>query len=172
MATERSALVIQKQLKQLSEKPVEGFTVGLVDESNIYKWNVTVVGPPDTLYSGGLFKAKMSFPANYPACPPTFKFTPGMWHPNVDLDGTVCISLLLHSISNDRPSSSCEYWSPNHTVESVFLSIISMLSTPSDDYPANYSAAIQWHMDRVAFVGKVKESLKKSQEVEEKEKKQ
>jgi ubiquitin-conjugating enzyme E2 G1 len=33
----------------LSRKPVEGFSAGLVDDSNIFEWNVTIIGPPDTL---------------------------------------------------------------------------------------------------------------------------
>ena len=33
----------------LSRRPVEGFSAGLVDDSNIFEWNVTIIGPPDTL---------------------------------------------------------------------------------------------------------------------------
>lgn len=31
---------------------------------------------------GGLFKAKLSFPPDYPYMPPTMRFTSEMWHPN------------------------------------------------------------------------------------------
>lgn len=167
MATlQQSALVIQKQLDQLIDSPVEGFTVGLVDESNIYEWNVTVVGPPNTPYSAGLFKAIMSFPTDYPVKPPSFKFTTEIWHPNVYPDGRVCISTLRLHINNKGP---CERWSPNHTAESVLLSIISMLSAPSDDSPANYTAALQWNMDKELFINHVKASMNKSQAQEKEE---
>ena len=34
---------------ELTKNPVEGFSAGLVDDSNIFEWQVTIIGPPDTL---------------------------------------------------------------------------------------------------------------------------
>lgn len=34
---------------------------------------------------GGLFKARLSFPQDYPYMPPTMRFTSDMWHPNSKL---------------------------------------------------------------------------------------
>lgn len=33
---------------ELTKNPVEGFSAGLVDDSNIFEWQVTIMGPPDT----------------------------------------------------------------------------------------------------------------------------
>jgi hypothetical protein len=33
----------------LTKNPVEGFSAGLVDDSNLFEWQITVIGPPDTL---------------------------------------------------------------------------------------------------------------------------
>lgn len=33
----------------LSKCPVDGFSAGLVDENNIYDWDIMIIGPPDTL---------------------------------------------------------------------------------------------------------------------------
>jgi hypothetical protein len=33
----------------LSKNPVDGFSAGLVDDSNVFEWQVTIIGPPDTL---------------------------------------------------------------------------------------------------------------------------
>jgi ubiquitin-conjugating enzyme E2 G1 len=33
----------------LSKHPVDGFSAGLVDDSNVFEWQVTIIGPPDTL---------------------------------------------------------------------------------------------------------------------------
>ena len=33
----------------LTRNPVDGFSAGLVDDTNIFEWAVTVIGPPDTL---------------------------------------------------------------------------------------------------------------------------
>ncbi len=44
----QAALLLRKQLQQLKKHPVDGFSAGLVDDSNIFEWEVLIVGPPDT----------------------------------------------------------------------------------------------------------------------------
>jgi hypothetical protein len=34
---------------ELTKNPVDGFSAGLVDDSNIFEWQLTIIGPPDTL---------------------------------------------------------------------------------------------------------------------------
>lgn len=36
-------------LSELNKNPVEGFSAGLVDDDDIYQWEVVVIGPQDTL---------------------------------------------------------------------------------------------------------------------------
>ena len=36
-------------LAELTKHPVDGFSAGLVDESNLFEWQITIMGPPDTL---------------------------------------------------------------------------------------------------------------------------
>ncbi|GKF55824.1 ubiquitin-conjugating enzyme E2 7, partial [Tanacetum coccineum] len=68
-----------------------------------------------------------------------------VWHPNVYLDGNVRISI-LHPPGEDPYGyeTAMEWWNPVHTVESIVLSIISMLSNPNDEAPANVDAAKMW----------------------------
>ena len=70
-----------KQLAELSKNPNESFSVGM-DGENIFKWNVLVVGPPDSMYEGGFFKSVLEFPNDFPNSPPVMTFTSTMWHPN------------------------------------------------------------------------------------------
>lgn len=35
---------------ELNRNPPEGVSVGLVDDDNIFEWELLIVGPPDTLY--------------------------------------------------------------------------------------------------------------------------
>lgn len=165
MADTQASLLLRKQLKDLSRRPVEGFSAGLVDDSNIFEWNVTIIGPPDTLYEGGVFNAIMSFPTNYPNSPPTVRFTSDMWHPNVYPDGRVCISI-LHAPGDDPNGYelASERWSPVHTVETILLSIIAMLSSPNDESPANIDAAKEWRGSREDFRRKVSRIVRRSQE--------
>jgi len=153
------------RVAELSRNPIEGFSAGLVDDCNVFEWQVTVMGPPETLYEGGFFTCNMSFPTDYPNKPPNVRFISEMWHPNVYADGRVCISI-LHNPGEDPHGyeDAGERWSPVQTVETIMLSIISMLSDPNDQSPANIDAAKEWREDYPAFKKRVAKCVRKSQE--------
>jgi ubiquitin-conjugating enzyme E2 G1 len=166
MPEDCSALLLRKQLRDLSKNPVEGFSAGLVDDGNMYEWEIVILGPPETFYEGGFFKARLSFPKDYPLMPPRMRFISEMWHPNVYPDGTVCISI-LHEPGEDKYGyeQAGERWLPIHTVETIMLSVISMLSSPNDESPANIQAAKEWREERELFKKKVQRIVRNSQEV-------
>merc|ERR1712008_282424 len=101
-------------------------------------WEIMIMGPPDTHYEGGFFKASMKFPQDYPNMPPTLKITSDFWHPNVYPDGRVCISILI--------------------------STISMLASPNLDSPANLDAAKEMRETPDVFKKKVGKCVRRSQE--------
>lgn len=162
----QATLLLARQLRDLNKKPVEGFSAGLTDESNLFEWDVFIVGPQDTLYEGGFFNAKLSFPKDYPMMPPTMRFTSPMWHPNVYPDGRVCISI-LHPPGDDEfgYESADVRWSPVHTVETILISVISMLSSPNDESPANLDAAKEWRDHRDQFKKRVNDIVRRSQDM-------
>lgn len=53
-------------------------------------------------------------------------------------------------------------WLPIHTVESIVLSVISMLSDPNDESPANIEAAKEWREDYKAFSRRVKRLVRET----------
>lgn len=63
----------------------------------------------------------------------------------VDKEGNVCISI-LHDPGDDRwgYEKPEERWLPVHTVETILLSVISMLADPNHDSPANVDAAVRF----------------------------
>ena len=87
----------------------------------------------------------MRFPAEYPNKPPVMQFTtPNFWHPNVYPDGTVCISI-LHEAKEDafnQQEQMSEKWRPILGVESILVSVVSMLSDPNFESPANIDASV------------------------------
>ncbi|KAK9504977.1 hypothetical protein O3M35_009139 [Rhynocoris fuscipes] len=133
------------EYKSLQEEPIEGFQVKLVNDECLFEWEVAIFGPPDTLYEGGYFKARMKFPADYPYSPPTIKFLSKVWHPNVYQSGDLCISILHPPI--DDPQSGempCERWNPTQTVRTILLSVISLLNEPNTFSPANVDASVMY----------------------------
>lgn len=97
---------------------------------DIFRWEVIIIGPPETAYEGfvyyrsaflflgGYFKARLTFPKDYPMKPPKLTFISKMWHPNVHSNGDVCISI-LHEPGDDKYGyeKASERWLPIHTVE-------------------------------------------------------
>ena len=41
--------ILYSFLPELNKNPVEGFSAGLIDDDDIYKWEVVIIGPQDTL---------------------------------------------------------------------------------------------------------------------------
>ena len=161
-----AAELLRRQYIDLARNPPDGISVGLGDDENIFKWDLMIVGPPDTLYEGGFFQAKLEFPNDFPNAPPTMTFVTSIWHPNVYEDGKVCISI-LHPPGDDafnEQETADVRWRPILGVESIIISVISMLSDPNDDSPANVDAAVMWRNDRTEFKRRVRDIVRRSQE--------
>uniref|UniRef100_A0A3Q1C6V9 E2 ubiquitin-conjugating enzyme n=1 Tax=Amphiprion ocellaris TaxID=80972 RepID=A0A3Q1C6V9_AMPOC len=142
-ASSQKALMLE--MKSLQEEPVEGFKITLVDEADLYNWEVAIFGPPNTHYEGGYFKARIKFPIDYPYSPPAFRFLTKMWHPNIYENGDVCISILHPPVddpqSGELPS---ERWNPTQNVRTILLSVISLLNEPNTFSPANVDASVMY----------------------------
>ena len=77
--------------------------------------------------------------------------------------GDVCISI-LHPPGADpnQYESITERWSPVQSVEKILLSVVSMLSEPNDESPANVDAAKMWRTDKDAYAKRVKRTVELS----------
>ena len=114
------------------------------NENNFLIWNFKLIGPPDTIFDGGIFNGVIKFPKEYPNRPPEVKFVDGFYHPNVYKDGKVCISILHEGEDQFGYEDSSERWNPSHSVSSIMISIISMLLDPNLESPANIDAGVLW----------------------------
>ncbi|ODV90223.1 hypothetical protein CANCADRAFT_103067 [Tortispora caseinolytica NRRL Y-17796] len=164
MAGSVSGALLRRQFQDLNKNGIPGISAGL-RKDNLYDWEVLMVGPEDTVYEGGLFRARMRFPSDYPNMPPVLKFISPMWHPNVFPDGVVCISI-LHSPGEDEHGleDAGERWLPVHTAETILLSVMAMLSSPNLDSPANVDATKQYRDDYQAYKKRVREIVRRSVE--------
>lgn len=70
----------------------------------------------------------------------------------VDKNGDVCISI-LHEPGEDKYGYEKpeERWLPIHTVETIMISVISMLADPNGDSPANVDAAVSLPICKLCF---------------------
>jgi ubiquitin-conjugating enzyme E2 G2 len=154
---------LMQEYKQLTENPPEGIIAGPMNEDDFFTWEALIIGPSGTDYEGGLFRALLTFPGDYPLNPPKMKFTTPLWHPNIYPNGEVCISI-LHAPGEDpmQYESSSERWSPVQSIEKILISVVSMLSEPNDQSPANIDAAKMWRENRALFKRKVADNVLQS----------
>ncbi|KAJ5573699.1 ubiquitin-conjugating enzyme/RWD-like protein [Penicillium hispanicum] len=134
---------------------------------DIFKWEIAlIVLNQDSMFYGGYFKATMSFPRNYPYSPPEFRFTQPIYHPNIYPDGKLCISI-LHPPGDDEMSGelAAERWSPAQRVESVLISILSLLDDAEVSSPANVDAAVMLRNNPTKYRSIVQSNVEKSREL-------
>lgn len=150
--------ILQRMYRDLQKNPCPYFSCGLID-NDVFKWRVTIIGQPGTVIADSFLPAEITFPVEFPNMPPKMKFNCPMWHPNINKDGRVCISI-LHEPGVDRFNEQeleRERWLPIHTVETIVISVISMLGDPNPQSPENVEANRDFMNDKPLFWKKFKE---------------
>jgi ubiquitin-conjugating enzyme E2 C len=89
------------------------------NDADLLNWTATIDGPSETPYAGLIFKLAFSFPNTYPLTAPTVTFKTPIFHPNIDFSGRICLDILK------------EKWSAIYNVQSVLLSLQSLLGEPN-----------------------------------------
>jgi ubiquitin-conjugating enzyme E2 G1 len=137
---------LQSELKQYNADPNYFYSIEPSVDS-FFIWNVLLIGPPDSPFEGGIFKCQFEFSMEYPIKPPKFKFISHLPHPNIYTDGRVCISILHEGEDVYGYEQISERWNPSHSVNSVLMSVLSMLSNPNFESPANVDMSVLWRDD-------------------------
>lgn len=64
----------------------------------------------------------------FPMDPPLIKFISSIFHPNVSNNGSICVDFLKGQLG---------MWSPIHGFDTIFYSILTLLTDPNPDSPLN-----------------------------------
>lgn len=129
---------INKELLELQNDPPLNCSAGSIGD-DLFKWEATIIGPPDSCYEGGVFKLSIEFPENYPFKPPKVAFMTRIYHPNINRSGSICLDILNKN------------WSPALTASKLLLSISSLLTDPNPDDPLDVRAANQYKDNKELF---------------------
>uniref|UniRef100_A0A3P9H657 E2 ubiquitin-conjugating enzyme n=1 Tax=Oryzias latipes TaxID=8090 RepID=A0A3P9H657_ORYLA len=130
-----SAKRIQKELADITLDPPPNCSAGPKDD-NIYEWRSTILGPPGSVYEGGVFFLDIAFSPDYPFKPPKVTFRTRIYHCNINSQGVICLDILKDN------------WSPALTISKVLLSICSLLTDCNPADPLVGSIATQYTTNR------------------------
>lgn len=147
MAAAHKRLAIEYK-KLLKDNPA-GIIVA-PNQADSLQWNCMILGPEKTIWDGARICMTMSFTTEYPMKPPIVRFRNKMYHPNIYADGSICIDILQSQ------------WSPCMNMQSVLISIQSLLTDPNPSSPANSDAASNYQRNREGYNEQVKKCVAES----------
>jgi ubiquitin-conjugating enzyme E2 M len=133
------------EIRVLNELPgVEGTEHGV--DGCVVKWpsmkelgNIEIyVTPNDGRWQDCKFDFRCTIPNDYPDAPPKLKLvteTSRVYHPNIDYQGNVCISILKVINSNN------EGWKAVNGIATLLFGLVTLFHDPNPDDPLNHTAA-------------------------------
>merc|ERR1711913_178848 len=107
-----------------------------------------IIYPDEGFYRNGQFTFSFKIGAAYPHEPPKVKFETKVYHPNIDLDGNVCLNILR------------EDWKPVLTINSIIYGLQYLFLEPNPEDPLNKEAAEVLQTNRRLFESNVQKSMK------------
>ncbi|RYH26039.1 ubiquitin-conjugating enzyme E2 [archaeon] len=114
--------------------------------NDLTKFTVTV-SPDSGFWSGAKFVFYFTIPALYPHEPPKVVCRTKIYHPNINLEGAVCLNILR------------DEWKPVLDINAVIYGLIYLFYEPNPDDPLNREAADLFRSDRAQFGRVVKRTL-------------
>lgn len=126
-----SAKRIQKELADITLDPPPNCSAGPKGD-NLYEWVSTILGPPGSVYEGGVFFLDINFTQDYPFKPPKVTFRTRIYHCNINGQGGICLDVLKDN------------WSPALTISKILLSICALLTDCNPNDPLVGSIAQQY----------------------------
>jgi len=106
------------------------------------------VTPEEGYWRGAQYRFTFTIPPLYPHEAPKVKCDTRIFHPNIDLQGNVCLNILR------------EEWKPVLSISSVIYGVLYLFSEPNPNDPLNQEAAKLLRDNQSDFDRTVKKTLK------------
>ena len=145
--TSPGELRLKKDLAEL-DLPVHA-SVNFPEKDKIMKFEVFVDLTKEQCYwKGGKYKFTVSVSNNYPHEPPKCHCETQIYHPNIDMQGNVCLNILRAD------------WKPVLGMNTVILGLIFLFIEPNPDDPLNHEAAQLMRTNEYQFREKVTKTMR------------
>ncbi|RZF32179.1 hypothetical protein LSTR_LSTR004042 [Laodelphax striatellus] len=130
---------LQKEYQELESGKVKDFqNLNLLD-TNFLKWQGNIL-PSKAPYNKAAFTIEIKFTADYPFVPPRLRFITKIYHPNVDMNGLVCLPII-----------SVDHWKPVTKVEDIVLSLLDIINNPQPESALRLDLAREYTNDYKRF---------------------
>ncbi|XP_014205315.1 NEDD8-conjugating enzyme UBE2F-like isoform X2 [Copidosoma floridanum] len=117
----------------------------------LYEFTLTIE-PDEGYWAGGRFHFQIYIPEEYNMLPPTVKCLTKLWHPNINEDGEVCLSILRQNSIDGMG------WAPTRKLKDIVWGLNSLFTDLLNfDDPLNKDAADLFSKNKELFSIKVKE---------------
>ncbi|RMX72331.1 hypothetical protein D0869_14726 [Hortaea werneckii] len=136
-------LRVQKDLSELALPAT--MSTHFPNPDDILNFTLTLQ-PDEGLYKSGLFTFTFSISQSFPHEPPKVKCKEKIYHPNIDLEGNVCLNILR------------EDWKPVLNLNAVVVGLQFLFLEPNASDPLNKEAANDLMTDRDRFRRNVRTS--------------
>lgn len=117
------------------------------DPKDLMNFSVTIV-PDEGLWRGAAFKFVFLIKNLYPHDAPKVKCETLIYHPNIDLEGNVCLNILR------------EDWKPILCISAVIYGLLHLLLEPNANDPLNQEAAETLRSNPGEFSRRVAQTLR------------
>ncbi|XP_011294291.1 nedd8-conjugating enzyme UbcE2M [Musca domestica] len=107
-----------------------------------------IICPDEGFYKGGRFVFNFRVGPNYPHEAPKVKCETQVYHPNIDLEGNVCLNILR------------EDWNPVLTISSIVYGLQYLFLEPNPEDPLNKEAADVLQTNRRLFEHNVSKAMR------------
>ena len=137
---------LKREFDALQNDPILslGCTVGL-ENKDIFHWKISLAGPVDTPYAGGMFFLTAAFSEDYPEKKPEVRFINKIYHLNVSpTNGHICISTLNE-------------WKPKTPMVDVISAIFALFYDQNPKSPYSGEMAREYEHERNKFNQKARE---------------
>ncbi|KAI9099736.1 ubiquitin-conjugating enzyme/RWD-like protein [Phlyctochytrium arcticum] len=143
--TTAAQIRLQKDLAELDKLP-NTMTMTFPDPNDVFNFELTI-RPDEGFYKGGVFRFSFKINTSYPHEPPKVLCTQKIYHPNIDLQGNVCLNILR------------EDWKPVLNISAVMVGLQYLFLEPNADDPLNKEAAEVLRSNRAVFQTNVSRAM-------------
>ena len=128
-----------------------GCSFGLEVENNFNVWKVSMLGPQNTPYAGGVFTIKVYFPQEYPNKGAEFRFVNKIYHLNVDWKNKDSLGHICLSSLNEWHTTGKVKTKPCYGVKQALFDIFCLFYNQGIDSPYDEAIAEQYKNRRSEF---------------------